>query len=632
MSSRALKGYAGRNWKEGREAGEISITVRARPGPSWELTSWDLDLNVNRSETILEVKRKLCGHQFEISKSEISLEKSTLLYAGKILTDQNSLEYYNIRDWATIDFITHRSRIPIPSTETKKPVLLHYPEISTSKPGLYKLPTPVLPTEIIKPAELPSPEVFTSIPVQSTQTSKSAPVLLTATSRDDAAFQSHKYWETKAREGDFDEDLHIVDPHSHFHLMDKLKRDVIGAFQYLALCLRINKINDASILDDAALMAKIGLRPGTLAVVTRALTGWTALEGTGTIQKLFWQFFGSYVMMLNALRSLGKMRRSQFCRNSISFFSELESTGIIELKSIAVRLVIDIENEMEKTLIRILENLEGDPFATILSGWLLPSCQQLLQSIGFPVPQLGSMDLDVSLKLIWTTVLFLNHTLVSYVKSHDFDADSLDINVNEQSLDSGRADALLPFRCSGVKLACLDAFVHGRRVFVFQIHGRMLRDGFVRDPPRSVLARLADIEDIWGPVYTVPSNSGLVKYYGVSKGVICRVESKQQCPIQGAIPCHYFTHSSFFRRKASRLLSGSEDLLLAKEDLLLIGTGLRENPHCTYHIVDFCRDWAPEMTVLGTQESVWKTDTRSIAVGLSKYVGVTVSGSQKLMP
>lgn len=72
--------------------------------------------------------------------------------------------------------------------------------------------------------------------------------------------------------------------------------------------------------------------------------------------------------------------------------------------------------------------------------------------------------------------------------------------------------------------------------------------------------------------------------------------------------------------------------MLRKDDLLLIGNGLRENLHCTYHIGGFCRDWASEMTVLGTLESVWKTDTRSVAIGFSKYVGVTVSGSQKLMP
>lgn len=44
------------------------------------------------------------------------------------------------------------------------------------------------------------------------------------------------------------------------------------------------------------------------------------------------------------------------------------------------------------------------------------------------------------------------------------------------------------------------------------------------------------------------------------------------------------------------------------------------------------QDWASDMTILGTQDSFWKTDSRTLAVGLSKYIGVTISGSQKLIP
>lgn len=324
--------------------------------------------------------------------------------------------------------------------------------------------------------------------------------------------------------------------------------------------------------------------------------------------------------------------RLRFCRDSISFLSDIESTDIIELKTVAAPLVIDFEKIMEKTVLNVLEDLDEDRFATILLKSIYPSCRQLLECINFLIPQFLIIDVNSIVGLVRTTVLFLNHALVSYVGSHIIDADSWGILANGPSLNGGGADPSHIFGCSRVNLACLDAFVDEREVCVFRLHRNIPTDGYVRNPRRSVLARMTDIEDIWGPVYTVPSISGLVKYYGVSKGVICRVEAKKECPIKGAIPCHYFTRSSFFKRKASRLLSGRQDLLLAKDDLLLIGVGLRENPHCTYHVQDFCHDWASDMTVLGTQESVWKTDTRSLAIGFSKYIGVTLSGSQKLMP
>lgn len=143
---------------------------------------------------------------------------------------------------------------------------------------------------------------------------------------------------------------------------------------------------------------------------------------------------------------------------------------------------------------------------------------------------------------------------------------------------------------------------------------------------------MEDLADIWGPVYTVPSSAGRVKYYGVSKGVICRVKSKEDTPLGQAIHCHYFSRLSFFRRKASRLLQGGDDLELDKNDLLLIGAGFRDNLNCRYTRSAFVGEMKPKMTVLGTKESVWKTDTRSVAFTLSKYLGVTVSGTQKLIP
>ena len=88
---------------------------------------------------------------------------------------------------------------------------------------------------------------------------------------------------------------------------------------------------------------------------------------------------------------------------------------------------------------------------------------------------------------------------------------------------------------------------------------------------------MRDLADIWGPVYTVPTASGLIKHYVISKGVICRVGKKQKCSVSGAVQCHYYSRSCFFRKKASKLLSRDPDLLLAENDLLLIGGGLKEN-------------------------------------------------------
>ncbi|KAI4230672.1 MAG: hypothetical protein L6R40_007970 [Gallowayella cf. fulva] len=47
-----------------------------------------------------------------------------------------------------------------------------------------------------------------------------------------SATEVHERWAAEARAGDFDEDLHIVDPHSHFELLRQLEQDVVKRSEY----------------------------------------------------------------------------------------------------------------------------------------------------------------------------------------------------------------------------------------------------------------------------------------------------------------------------------------------------------------------------------------------------------------
>ena len=49
---------------------------------------------------------------------------------------------------------------------------------------------------------------------------------------DDSAGQAQRAWQTKARAFDFDDDLHIVDPQSHFRRINQMWRDVLGSSEY----------------------------------------------------------------------------------------------------------------------------------------------------------------------------------------------------------------------------------------------------------------------------------------------------------------------------------------------------------------------------------------------------------------
>ena len=113
--------------------------------------------------------------------------------------------------------------------------------------------------------------------------------------------------------------------------------------------------------------------------------------------------------------------------------------------------------------------------------------------------------------------------------------------------------------------------------------------------------------------------------------MICRVRATSYSALllKEAVTCHYFSRASFLARQASEK---EEDLPLGKDDLLLIGSGLRENPNCNYGMADFMKDRVLDISKMGTRESLWKTESRSLTVGSSKYLGITMSGNQKLIP
>ncbi|KAI9651520.1 MAG: hypothetical protein M1831_000794, partial [Alyxoria varia] len=191
-------------------------------------------------------------------------------------------------------------------------------------------------------------------------------------------------------------------------------------------------------------------------------------------------------------------------------------------------------------------------------------------------------------------------------------------------------------------LACLDKFLDERRVWVFQfsaqvsLHpslGRLDNLGLgSTNTPKAVLTKMKDLADIWGPVHCVPHTVDLFRHYVVSKGVIRRAPATQRSATAGAVNCHYFPRSSFCRRAASKLLPPVEDLLLSPNDLLLIGAGFHQNQWCEYKLANFREEYAAALGVLGTRDSFWKADTRSVTVGFSRTLGVTLSGSQKLIP
>jgi hypothetical protein len=154
------------------------------------------------------------------------------------------------------------------------------------------------------------------------------------------------------------------------------------------------------------------------------------------------------------------------------------------------------------------------------------------------------------------------------------------------------------------------------------------------------LTDIEDFADLWGPVWTVPAGDDAVQQYNVSKGFIARVRDGAGDNIDGAVNCHWYSWASVNGGEAkiqptpakSGKDRGTEDFSIPKGTRLCIGASLRLNKTCSYTLDEYESEYAQTMVPLGTTETVWRPDTRTIGFSATQYIGVTVSGTQKKIP
>ncbi|KAL8910842.1 MAG: hypothetical protein Q9172_007779 [Xanthocarpia lactea] len=580
---------------------DFEISVEVWNGEKYTL--W-----VNGKTTVLDLKQKI------LEQSGNPLDSMRVMYEAKELSDYigntrnpTLLSAYGIHEGYTIHVVLSGSTES--PTAWPEPSSLADPNIwggsGVSRPG---------PTESTRNWLSPPPEP--------------------------SAQKSHEFWEEKATNYDFDEDLYIVDPQAHFELLKKLERDIFERSEYRAANLAYD-VTDRIYMHspDEAVLRRAGLSDPLRADILDTISKQQASRGMISSPVEKGHLIKSYSIVLKAAQSLAQMSRLQFCTESISILVNHTGTNIVEIKPIPTNMIEGIETALELAIKRLFSDLEDSSIVTILTDLVLAPCSSFLRHLGLDI---GSPSRTGSSKVLLTfirkTILLIDNALVSYVRSHGsgFDSDHFGREITDMSVSHGEDS--FAFRCYWARLACLDAFLGKRKVWVFCLFNNNLDElphaQWPSSEPVSVLTRMRDFADIWGPVYTVASKLGLVKNYAVSNGVICRVAQNKQSAALHATRCHYISRLEFTRRSASRILFGDreDDLSTSNDDLLLIGAGLHENRRCQYGLSDLTYETQSEVRFLGTRESVWRTDSRGIALVLSKYLGITVSGTQKFIP
>ncbi|KAL8643985.1 MAG: hypothetical protein Q9226_007996 [Calogaya cf. arnoldii] len=457
---------------------------------------------------------------------------------------------------------------------------------------------------------------------------------------DPSVIQDQSQINAQRTSADYDEDLYIIDPQTHFHKLKQLEQDVLQRSEYFrtkreySLSSIVCPIdNDGAFLEDLGLRASMQRRIRWSGMIPKTL------QGNCSSFSWFWQILKSYSIMINVSRSVRQMVNLRFCTDAINILVAHERVDVIELRKIPLEMIANFERDLESVVDEILgPDLAEHSVALKMTHFAMMACRPLFNQAGSKITTVGPSNLWKSLHFVRAVVLLLDVGVISYVRSHGsaFDKSYFGRDLKQLNVSQG---ADMGFRCYWAKLACLHSFLDRKKVWVFDFSARpfdqsSMRRKIAKSDSHSLLARMEDVADIWGPVYNVRTDTGFIKYYGVSKGVICK-EPKQQSTITGATPCHYYSRRSFLKKRAAKSGLGLEDSVLSPGDLLLIGAGFagfHVNNDCRYPMSAYAKESAAIMTVLGTKESVWKLDSRGLAVGLSKYLGVTVTGTQKLIP
>lgn len=452
-------------------------------------------------------------------------------------------------------------------------------------------------------------------------------------------------WQKIAIDDDFDDDLHIVDPHAHYARLRSLEQKVVKASEWF----RCQGKYD--IRDDKLSETTFGTKPASIPEWM-----WSNIQSpppyfsedstdefTASLlasQQTLGSLWKSYLIICRVLDNFRHLSEAGFCTSYYSFLVKHIANDVAEVVRISADFIDSIKTGIELATVQIGEGgIEPDWIDLHLQECLEQSCSEALALLRFPREPLQQSHTSI-VQLCRMTAILLDLALVSYVGSHGlrFDLDFIKTDTPSILVNSGDEGGL-SLECSLQQLACLDEFLDRHKMWVFQSYAgqqpAQTAGSKKAGRPMSILARMEDFADLWGPIWSIPvgeDHPNRIKQYNTSKGVICRVSAKPADADQGIVKCHYYSWSSFQRRQESTLLSHEQGYFMEKNDLLLIGMRFREKGSCIYGIGDFERSYGNEMGVLGTSNSTWRLESRAVGLSFSKLVGIQVQGTQKQIP
>lgn len=440
----------------------------------------------------------------------------------------------------------------------------------------------------------------------------------------------------------FDDDDYLINPESHYEKLGKLEKMVVESSEFY----QSNGAYEPSIChikreDDLFTSVHCKLEVWKCLDKILPLSRTTSMLQSTTDNPICvgLSLGKSYLILCHILDILENLRQKGFCGNFFTILIQREPGNIAEMVQIEREAIVDFHEGIANAIVRILKvgrSLAVHVVSSALLGVIMPACERLMKSLGISLER--SLPLYDILVLCRILTLLLDIGLVSYMGSHGsrFDIEYMAQDQSAFLMASDSESTDIGFRFALKTLACLDEFLNNQKVWTCQPLWAEPEVSEAVNRPLSILTSIEAFADTWGPIWEVSAGEDYpnhIRQLNVSTGFICRAEDEMKCPVEDAVPCHWFKSSALIPLP----LSQNHDNTLIRRSQKLLISGLRSwalgiNDACSYKLDDLERHYGLQMAPLGTVASSWAFDERQVGFSAAQYVGITVLGTQKKLP
>ena len=455
------------------------------------------------------------------------------------------------------------------------------------------------------------------------------------------------YWRSLAEKSSFDDDMDIVDPTTYQQHLELLA-DTVAERSEFKRCNGHYRHLDGQPWDQAISRDDCQAIPDWMWSQFRNIDAGITFypsslsEPAKAILRSLWK---TCLILSRAVANFKELEKYRFSRESFNILLKLTGNDVAEIVNIPISEVEDIQKGTVDCVQAIYRDGQGDlntpAMRTIVGGLAFTPYKSLLRRLYQPLESVSSPSIIQMLDVMKDTAFLIDLALVSYTGSHGSRFDKDYLNREVAAFEVGlQARSPFSFRCSLTRLACLHNFLDKREVWVFELGSsdRTWESPYTR--PLSILTKIKDFADIWGPVYAVPvdKKADKIRQYNVAKGIISRT-SRTPSTLRNAIKCHWYSRESWLQGLKMKYLPPSGESYLSPGDLLLISGRVPasseimvEKEGCNYTLDMYEEDYGIEFNELGTKHSEWRLDGRGVSFGLSKIVGLSGTLNQKLIP